>query len=182
MDWNYRNYKRVPNIKRWVVIISLKLHHHFQKINLIWSQLQKHTYSLEAHIEQARVDQKRVDYEEFRRTASEETKQQRTRAQYLLAAKRYVEQLAQQQRVQEENLRTQENRKCGDTENHANEHDIEAKERNKSKLLEHRMRAKAKQIRLKVQEYRDIDAGRTWSIPILRRDILESLVDFVFFL
>lgn len=61
-------------------------------------------------MEQARVEQKRVDYDERRKLASEETKQQQIRAQYQdqLARKRYEEQLAQQQRVQEENLRKQE--------------------------------------------------------------------------
>lgn len=123
----------------------------------------------EAHLEQARVEQKRVDYEERRKTASEETKQQQIRAQYQdqLSRKRYEDQLAQQQRVQDENLRKQEESvaKQEAMRRATIEHEIEAKERNKLKLLEHEMRVKAKverenrdltleQIRLKAQENR----------------------------
>lgn len=99
----------------------------------------------------------------------EETKQQQARAQYQdqLARKRYEEQLAQQQRVQDENLRKQEESvaKQEAMRRATIEHEIEAKERNKLKLLEHEMRVKAKverenrditleQIRLKAQENR----------------------------
>ena len=64
----------------------------------------------EAHIEQLKVDQKKVDYEERRKNMAEETKQNQQRAQYQdqLARKRYEDQLAQQQRVNEDNLRKQE--------------------------------------------------------------------------
>lgn len=123
----------------------------------------------EAHIEQAKVEQKRIDHEERRKTLIEETKQQQQRAQYQdqLARKRYEEQLAQQQRVQEENLRKQEESvaKQEAMRRATIEHEIEMKEKNKLKLLEHEMRAKAKvdrenrdltleQIRLKAQENR----------------------------
>lgn len=123
----------------------------------------------EAHIEQAKVEQKRVDYDERRKTMVEETKQQQQRAQYQdqLARKRYEEQLSQQQRVQEENLRRQEESvaKQEAMRRSTIEHEIDAKEKNKMKLLEYEMRARAKaerdnrdltleQIRLKAQENR----------------------------
>lgn len=123
----------------------------------------------EAHIEQAKVEQKRVDYEERRKLMAEETKQQQARAQYQdqLSRKRYEDQLAQQQRVQEENLRKQEESvaKQEAMRRSTIEHEIEMKEKNKLKLLEAELRAKAKidrenrdltleQIRLKAQENR----------------------------
>ncbi|XP_017474363.1 PREDICTED: ATPase family AAA domain-containing protein 3-A [Rhagoletis zephyria] len=123
----------------------------------------------EAHIEQAKVEQKRIDHEERRKTLVEETKQQQLRAQYQdqLARKRYEEQLAQQQRVQEENLRKQEESVARQEamRRQTIEHEIEMKEKNRLKLLEHEMRVKAKvdrenrdinleQIRLKAQEHR----------------------------
>ncbi|XP_053966633.1 ATPase family AAA domain-containing protein 3A homolog [Anastrepha ludens] len=123
----------------------------------------------EAHIEQAKVEQKRLDHEERRKTLIEETKQQQLRAQYQdqLARKRYEDQLAQQQRVQEENLRKQEESVARQEamRRQTIEHEIEMKEKNRLKLLEHEMRVKAKvdrenrdinleQIRLKAQEHR----------------------------
>ncbi|CAD7093016.1 unnamed protein product [Hermetia illucens] len=123
----------------------------------------------EAHVEQAKVEQKRIDHEERRKTLIEETKQQQARAQYQdqLARRRYEEQLAQQQRVQEENLRKQEESvaKQEAMRRQTIEHEIEMKEKNRLKLLEHEMRVKAKvdrenrdinleQIRLKAQENR----------------------------
>ncbi|XP_037953384.1 ATPase family AAA domain-containing protein 3A homolog [Teleopsis dalmanni] len=123
----------------------------------------------EAHIEQAKVEQKRIDHEERRKTLIEETKQQQQRAQYQdqLARKRYDDQLTQQQRVQEENLRKQEESVARQEamRRQTIEHEIEMKEKNRLKLLEHEMRAKAKidrenrdinleQIRLKAQEHR----------------------------
>lgn len=84
-----------------------------------------------------------------------------------MARKRYEEQLSQQQRVQEENLRKQEESvaKQEAMRRATVEHEIEMKEKNKLKLLEHEMRARAKaerdnrdltleQIRLKAQENR----------------------------
>ncbi|XP_055698107.1 ATPase family AAA domain-containing protein 3A homolog [Phlebotomus papatasi] len=124
----------------------------------------------EAHIETAKVEQKRVDYEERRKLLAEETKHQQQRAQYQdqLARKRYEEQLVQQQRVQEENLRKQEESvaKQEAMRRATIEHEIEMKEKNKLKLLEAELRAKAKvdrenrdinleQIRLKAQEHRE---------------------------
>lgn len=123
----------------------------------------------ESAIETAKVEQKRVDYEERRKLLGEETKHQQQRAQYQdqLARKRYDEQLAQQQRVQDENLRKQEESvaKQEAMRRATIEHEIEMKEKNKLKLLEAELRAKAKvdrdnrdinleQIRLKAQEHR----------------------------
>lgn len=64
----------------------------------------------EASVEQAKIESKRIEYEERRKTLAEETKQQQTLAQYQdqLARKRYEDQLLQQQRAQDENLRRQE--------------------------------------------------------------------------
>ncbi|XP_059619527.1 ATPase family AAA domain-containing protein 3A homolog [Phlebotomus argentipes] len=132
-------------------------------------ELQVKAKEYEAHIETAKVEQKRVDYEERRKLLSEETKHQQQRAQYQdqLARKRYEEQLAQQQRVQDENLRKQEESvaKQEAMRRATIEHEIEMKEKNKLKLLEAELRAKAKvdrenrdinleQIRLKAQEHR----------------------------
>lgn len=64
----------------------------------------------EAHLERAKEDQLRVQGEERRRLLAEETKQHQQRAQYQdqLARKRSEDQLLQQQRMNEENLRKQE--------------------------------------------------------------------------
>lgn len=123
----------------------------------------------EAHIEGAKVDQKRIDHEERRKTLAEETKQQAQRAQYQdqLARKRYEDQLVQQQRSQEDNLRKQEESvaKQEAMRRQTIEHEMDLREKNKMKLLEAELRAKAKvdrenrdltleQIRLKAQENR----------------------------
>ena len=120
-------------------------------------------------MEQAKVDQRRIDHEEKRKTLAEETKQQAQRAQYQdqLARKRYEDQLQQQQRANDENLRKQEESvaKQEAMRRSTVEHEMELREKNKLKLLEAEMRAKAKverenrdltleQIRLKAQESR----------------------------
>lgn len=123
----------------------------------------------EAHIEASKVDQKKIDHEERRKTLAEETKQQAQRAQYQdqLARKRYEDQLIQQQRSQDENLRKQEESvaKQEAMRRQTIEHEMDLREKNKMKLLEAELRAKAKverenrdltmeQIRLKAQENR----------------------------
>lgn len=123
----------------------------------------------EAHIESSKVDQKKIDHEERRKTLVEETKQQAQRAQYQdqLARKRYEDQLVQQQRSQEDNLRKQEEstQKQEAMRRATIEHEMDLREKNKMKLLEAELRAKAKverenrdltleQIRLKAQESR----------------------------
>ncbi|KAI5702511.1 hypothetical protein M8J76_010831 [Diaphorina citri] len=64
----------------------------------------------EAMIEQTKVQHKQVEAEEKRKTIQEETKQHQMRANYndQLARKRYEEQLLQQQKMNDENLRRQE--------------------------------------------------------------------------
>lgn len=61
-------------------------------------------------IEQTKVQHKQVEAEEKRKTIQEETKQHQMRANYndQLARKRYEEQLLQQQKMNDENLRRQE--------------------------------------------------------------------------
>lgn len=53
------------------------------------------------------TEQKRVDGDEKRKTLQEETRQHQNRAQYQdqLARKRYEDQLVQQQKINDENLR-----------------------------------------------------------------------------
>nr|XP_018915660.1 PREDICTED: ATPase family AAA domain-containing protein 3-A [Bemisia tabaci] len=64
----------------------------------------------DVHIEQSKIQQKQIEGEEKRKSLQEETKQHQMRAQYQdqLARKRYDDQLLQQQRMNEENLRRQE--------------------------------------------------------------------------
>uniref|UniRef100_A0A8D8ZF79 ATPase family AAA domain-containing protein 3 n=1 Tax=Cacopsylla melanoneura TaxID=428564 RepID=A0A8D8ZF79_9HEMI len=64
----------------------------------------------EVAIEQTKVQHKQVEAEEKRKTIQEETKQHQMRANYndQLARKRYEEQLLQQQKMNDENLRRQE--------------------------------------------------------------------------
>ncbi|CAF4753242.1 unnamed protein product [Pieris macdunnoughi] len=123
----------------------------------------------EAAIEQAKVEQKRIDHEERRKTLQEETKQHQVRAQYQdqLSKKRYEEQLAQQQRSQEEILKKQEESvaKQEALRRATIEHEMELREKNKLKAIEAEARARAKadrenrditleQIRLKAAENR----------------------------
>ncbi|CAO1406067.1 unnamed protein product [Diamesa serratosioi] len=123
----------------------------------------------EAHIESSKVDQKKIDHEERRKTLAEETKQQAQRAQYQdqLARKRYEDQLVQQTRSQDENLKKQEESvaKQENMRRQTVEHEMSLREKNKMKLLEAELRAKAKvdrenrdltleQIRLKASENR----------------------------
>ncbi|CAK1554939.1 unnamed protein product [Leptosia nina] len=110
----------------------------------------------EAAIEQSKVEQKRIDHEERRKTLQEETKQHQVRAQYQdqLSKKRYEEQLAQQQRSQEEILRKQEESvaKQEALRRATIEHEMELREKNKLKAIEAEARARAKADR----ENRDI--------------------------
>ncbi|GLH05800.1 ATPase family AAA domain-containing protein 3 [Gryllus bimaculatus] len=123
----------------------------------------------EAHIEQSKVEQRRVDAEEKRKTLAEETKQHQMRAQYQdqLARKRYEDQLQQQQRMNDENLRRQEEsvQRQEAMRKATVEHEMELRDKHEMKRLEAEMRAKAKidrenqdltleQIRLKAAEKR----------------------------
>lgn len=159
-----------------IYFLHILIEHAKEALDLskLQEQTRQHEYMVkvkeyEAVIEQSKVEQKRVDYEERKKLLVEETKQQQARAQYQdqLARKRYEEQLAQQQRVQEENLRKQEESvsKQEQMRRATIEHEIAMKEKNKLKLLEAELKAKAKidrdnrdinleQIRLKAQENR----------------------------
>ncbi|XP_033223238.1 ATPase family AAA domain-containing protein 3A homolog [Belonocnema kinseyi] len=133
------------------------------------TELQTELKKYEASIEQMKVEQKRVDQEERRKTMAEETKQHQMRAQYQdqLARKRYDEQLLQQQRMNEENLRRQEESvaKQEAMRKATVEHEMELKHKNEMKKLDAKLRAQAKidrenqdlnleKIRLKAAENR----------------------------
>ncbi|XP_015115200.1 ATPase family AAA domain-containing protein 3A homolog [Diachasma alloeum] len=123
----------------------------------------------EANIEHLKIEQKRVEGEERRKTVSEETKQHQMRAQYQdsLARKRYDDQLGQQQRMNDENLRRQEESvaKQEAMRKATIEHEMELRHKNEMRKLEAELKAKAKvdrenqdlnleQIRLKASENR----------------------------
>ncbi|XP_029050949.1 ATPase family AAA domain-containing protein 3A homolog [Osmia bicornis bicornis] len=123
----------------------------------------------EAGIEQMKAEQKRVEGEERRKSLQEETKQHQMRAQYQdqLARKRYDDQLIQQQRMNDENLRRQEESvaKQEAMRKATIEHEMELRHRNEMKKLEAEVKAKAKidrenqdlnleQIRVKASEKR----------------------------
>ncbi|XP_067126521.1 ATPase family AAA domain-containing protein 3-B [Centruroides vittatus] len=123
----------------------------------------------EAHIEQTKTEQIKIQQEERRKTLVEETKQHQQRAQYQdqLARKRYEDQLLQQQRANEENLRKQEESvaKQEALRKATLEHELETRNKYDMKKIEAEMKAKAKvdrenqdlyleQIRLKAAENR----------------------------
>lgn len=123
----------------------------------------------ELNIEQLKIEQKRVEGEERRKTVGEETKQHQMRAQYQdsLARKRYEDQLGQQQRMNDENLRRQEESvaKQEAMRKSTIEHEMELRHKNEMRKLEAELKAKAKvdrenqdlnleQIRLKASENR----------------------------
>lgn len=130
---------------------------------------QKKIKEYEAHIEQTKAEQIKIQQEERRKTMIEETKQQQQRAQYQdqLARKRYEDQLIQQQRANEENLRKQEESvaKQEALRKATLEHELETRSKYDMKRIEAEMKAKAKvdrenqdlyleQIRLKAAENR----------------------------
>ncbi|XP_046817383.1 ATPase family AAA domain-containing protein 3A homolog [Vespa crabro] len=133
------------------------------------AEMQTELKKYEASIEQMKADQKRVEGEEKRKTLQEETKQHQARAQYQdqLARKRYDDQLAQQQRMNDENLRRQEESvaKQEAMRKATIEHEMELRHKNEMRKLEAELKAKAKidrenqdlnleQIRLKASENR----------------------------
>lgn len=73
-------------------------------------EAQKQIKEYEAHLEQLKVEQTKVAGDEKRKIMQEETKQQQYRAQYedQLSRKRYEDQLAQQSRMNDDNLKKQE--------------------------------------------------------------------------
>lgn len=123
----------------------------------------------EAHIAQMQVEQKKVEGEEKRKYMQEETRQHTQRAQYQdqLARKRYEDQLIQQQKINDENLRRQEESvaKQEAMRKATIEHEMDLRHQNEMKRVEAELKAKAKvdrenrdltleQIRLKAQENR----------------------------
>ncbi|XP_034952643.1 ATPase family AAA domain-containing protein 3A homolog [Chelonus insularis] len=132
-------------------------------------EVQSQLKQYEASIEQLKLEQKKVDGEERRKTIAEETKQHQMRAQYQdsLARKRYEDQLAQQQRMNDENLRRQEESvaKQEAMRKATIEHEMDLRHKNEMRKLEAELKAKAKidrenqdlnleQIRLKASENR----------------------------
>lgn len=132
-------------------------------------EMQTELKKYEATVEQMKVEQKHVDGEERRKTLQEETRQHQMRAEYQdrLARKRYDEQLQQQQRMNDENLRRQEESvaKQEAMRKATIEHEMELRHKNEMRKLEAELRAKAKidrenhdlnleQIKLKASEKR----------------------------
>lgn len=102
----------------------------------------------EAMIEQTKVQHKHVEAEEKRKTLQEETKQHQMRANYndQLARKRYEEQLVQQQKMNDENLRRQEESvaKQEAMRKATIEHEMELRSKLETKKVEAESLAKAK--------------------------------------
>ncbi|XP_044751853.1 ATPase family AAA domain-containing protein 3A homolog [Coccinella septempunctata] len=123
----------------------------------------------EAHIAQLQIESKKSEAEEKRKYLQEETRQHQQRAQYQdqLARKRYDDQLSQQQRMNEENLKRQEESvaKQEAMRKATIEHEMELRHKNEMKRVEAELKAKAKvdrenrdltleQIRVKASENR----------------------------
>ncbi|XP_031827263.1 ATPase family AAA domain containing bor isoform X2 [Nomia melanderi] len=132
-------------------------------------EMQTELKKYEASIEQLRTDQKRIEGEERRKTLQEETRQHEMRAQYQdqLARRRYDDQLIQQQRMNDENLRRQEESvaKQEAMRKATIEHEMDLRHKNEMRKLDAELKAKAKidrenqdlnleQIRLKASEKR----------------------------
>ena len=132
-------------------------------------EMQTELKKYEASIEQMKTEQKRIEGDERRKTLQEETKQHQMRAQYQdqLARKRYDDQLIQQQRMNDENLKRQEESvaKQEAMRKATIEHEMELRHKNEMKKLDAELKAKAKidrenqdlnleQIRLKASEKR----------------------------
>ncbi|CAK9815172.1 ATPase family AAA domain-containing protein 3-B [Anthophora quadrimaculata] len=102
----------------------------------------------EASIEQMKAEQKRIEGEERRKSIQEETKQHQTRAQYQdqLVRKRYDDQLLQQQRMNDENLKRQEESvaKQEAMRKATIEHEMDLRHKNEMKKLEAKIKAQAK--------------------------------------
>ncbi|ESO88766.1 hypothetical protein LOTGIDRAFT_72085, partial [Lottia gigantea] len=124
---------------------------------------------LEAQMEAMKLDQKRVAEEERRKTMQEETKQHQQRAQYndQLSRKRYDDQLIQQARMNEENLKKQEEsvKKQEAMRRASLEHEAELRQKTEMARIKAEMAGRAKidrenqdlireQIRLKAVENR----------------------------
>ncbi|KAK7081805.1 protein of unknown function (DUF3523) [Halocaridina rubra] len=106
---------------------------------------------MEVQIEAAKADGKRIEQEERRKTLQEQSKldQQKSQYQDQLARKRYEDQLAQQQRMNEENLRRQEESvaKQEALRKATIEHELEQRHKYDMKKLDAEMGARAKMER-----------------------------------
>jgi len=123
----------------------------------------------ETGIEQMKVEQKRVEGEQRRKYLEEENKQAKLKSEYndQLARRRYEDQLVQQQKMQEDNLRKQEESvaKQEAMRKATLEHEMELRAKADMKRIEAETAARAKverenqdlyleQIRLKAKEHR----------------------------
>jgi len=123
----------------------------------------------EANIEGMKVEQKRVEGEQRRKYLEEENKQAKLKSEYQdqLARRRYEDQLVQQQKMQEDNLRKQEQSvaKQEAMRKATLEHEMELRAKADTKRIEAETTARAKverenqdlyleQIRLKAKEHR----------------------------
>ncbi|XP_015600088.1 ATPase family AAA domain-containing protein 3 [Cephus cinctus] len=140
------------------------------------TEMQMKLKEYEAGIEQMKGEQKRIEGEERRKTLQEESKQHQMKAQYQdqLARKRYDDQLAQQQRMNDENLRRQEESvaKQEAMRKATIEHEMELRNKNELKRVEAEIKAKAKADR----ENQDVDLKKIQLIASENRKTrLESL-------
>jgi len=123
----------------------------------------------ETSIEQMKIEQKRVEGEQRRKYLEEENKQSKLKSEYQdqLARRRYEDQLVQQQKMQEDNLRKQEESvaKQEAMRKATLEHEMELRAKADTKRIEAETTARAKverenqdlyleQIRLKAKEHR----------------------------
>ncbi|XP_022344766.1 ATPase family AAA domain-containing protein 3-like [Crassostrea virginica] len=133
-------------------------------------EAQSKAKEMEAHIEQMKLQAIKVQEEERRKTMSKEAELHQQKAQYQdqLARRRYDDQLAQQARLQEDNLRKQEESvaKQEQMRKATLEHEFELRRQNEQARIEAEMKARGKmerenidlikeQIRLKAQEKRE---------------------------
>lgn len=106
---------------------------------------------MEVQIEAAKAEGKRIEQEERRKTLQEQSKLDQQKAQYQdqLSRKRYEDQLAQQQRMNEENLRRQEESvaKQEALRKSTIEHELEQRHKYDMKRIDAEMCAKAKMER-----------------------------------
>ncbi|RWS23222.1 hypothetical protein B4U80_09648, partial [Leptotrombidium deliense] len=119
-------------------------------------ELQTKAKEFEAAMEQAKVEAKRIDHEEKRKTLQEQARIAQQKAQYedQLARKRYEDQLALQQRVNEDNLRKQEESiaKQEAIRKATLEYEMELRQKNDLKRVEAEVKAQA----IKERENREI--------------------------
>ncbi|PAV63701.1 hypothetical protein WR25_07809 [Diploscapter pachys] len=120
-------------------------------------EVEQQTKQLEAQIQSMKADQARVMEEERRKTLNEETKHARSRAEYQdqLARKRQEEELASKARLQEDQLRKQEEsvKRQEDLRKATIEHELSLKHKYELEKIEAQTKAQAKAAR----ENRDVN-------------------------